>query len=238
MKKNNKDNEVKVKVFSVSGSPMDAIWIDNCELVDCIEDAQIVVFPGGADVNPKLYDAERHSKTYCSDYADARDLDAWYSMKPNQIAIGICRGAQFLTVINGGKLIQDVTNHAIGRTHQIFENKLNNFKELDANSLHHQMMYPFNLSQDIYRILYRCSSRSEHYSGWDLTENPLNTNNYAYNGEPEVVYYFKNNLPRCLAIQGHPEMMSTGRPFVIEMNNIVKKILNNTLDINEYFKSK
>lgn len=113
----------KLKVFSVSGYEHDVNWIDNIEVVNKIENADIVVFPGGADVDPKLYDNKRLSGTYTSVYADERDLDAWNKMKPNQLAIGICRGAQLLTVLNGGMLIQDVDNHAIGYTHTIIENK-------------------------------------------------------------------------------------------------------------------
>ena len=40
--------------------------------------------------------------------------------------------------------------------------------------------------------------------------------------EPEIVLYHKEGLPKCLAIQGHPEIMRSEAP-VIEMLN---KLLN------------
>lgn len=233
----------KIPVYSVIHSFTDVEWIKNSVMVDKIEDAKIVVFPGGADVSPALYDFSSHPSTYCSGYADERDIKAYDKMNKDQLAVGICRGAQFLTVMNGGKLIQHVANHAIGTSHPIIENVNSSStprKTIETTSLHHQMMYPFNINKELYRVLYFSQKRSRVYEGWDLPlkGEPLHTEFYDALGEPEVVYYELPNVPKCLAIQGHPEMMDNRTAMVIEMNNIIDKILNKTFDINFYYKSK
>jgi hypothetical protein len=54
--------------------------------------------------------------------------------------VGICRGGQFLNVMNGGRMFQDVNNHAIGHMHKatILESGV----VVDVTSTHHQMMRP------------------------------------------------------------------------------------------------
>ena len=39
-------------------------WISNVEEVDCPEKADIIVFSGGADINPELYKCAKHYSTY------------------------------------------------------------------------------------------------------------------------------------------------------------------------------
>ena len=148
----------KILVYSVSGYEGDVDWISNYEMTDKIEEAQVVVFPGGADINPELYGFEEHPRTYYSKSADERDLAAYKKMNKDQLAVGICRGAQFLCAMNGGKLVQDVKGHSIGKTHQIYTIQRPQI-ELHAISLHHQMMYPYEMNSAHYDILYT----SNHY---------------------------------------------------------------------------
>ena len=113
--------------------------------------------------------------------------------------------------MNGGILIQDVTGHAIYGTHPI----TNGTKEYEITSTHHQMQYPFNLPSDIYEVLYYTPHRlSNHYYGDKIFSNPVY--------ESEVVYYHKPGLPKCLAIQGHPEYMRSNSPVVIMLNELIK----------------
>ena len=57
----------KLKVFAISGAS-NAKWIDNHQIVDNIDDCDAVLFPGGSDWNPKLYD-EVEGK-YTSSYSE------------------------------------------------------------------------------------------------------------------------------------------------------------------------
>ena len=44
--------------------------------------------------------------------------------------------------------------------------------------------------------------------------------------EPEIVEYHTPNKPKCLAIQGHPEMMK-GTKTAEFLDNLLKKFMNN-----------
>jgi len=87
------------------------IFIENdYSISNTPENADIILFGGGLDINPKLYNQKPHKKTYFSDDRDNRDVALFkkYMGKP---MIGICRGAQLGHVLSGGYLIQDINNH-------------------------------------------------------------------------------------------------------------------------------
>lgn len=185
-------------------------WIDNVEAVDTPEEADIVLFSGGADINPSLYNCKCSPHTHYNDYRDKLEIQCYNKLTPKQIVIGLCRGAQLLTALNGGKLIQDVTGHNCG-PHYI-TNRETKFK---IESIHHQMMYPFDMDKNVYDILYWSKQlRSEHYFGDGVGTPPC---------EPEVVLYHNENAPVALAIQGHPEMMGTCEAHAV-FNDIIKHI--------------
>ena len=56
------------------------------------EEADIVIFTGGEDVDPSLYHEEKHPTTYSNLNRDLYERDKFEHIKPNQLAIGICRG--------------------------------------------------------------------------------------------------------------------------------------------------
>ena len=160
----------------------------------------LLFFTGGADVNPEMYGEKKGKYTQINAPRDIMCEEVFHKYY-NVPKLGICRGSQILTVLNGGKLIQHVSQHAIGGTHKIdvhFEGN-NKPSSFNITSTHHQMMYPFNLDNASYNIL-----------GWSsvaLSNTYLNGDNKEINlpakfVEPEIVYYPKG---RSLAIQGHPE---------------------------------
>lgn len=208
-------NNVK-KVYVVGPAKSYSKWIDNHTLVDNIEEADIVMFTGGEDVTPSLYGARQHPSTYSNIQRDLEEKAIFEKVKPNQLCIGICRGSQFLCVMNGGKLIQNVSGHATFGTHPLICAVKTDVR-YEITSTHHQMQYPFNLERGIdYDVLYYAQRRSHFYEGDDIGEPPC---------EPEIVLYHKKGLPRCLAIQGHPEMMvRPGENPTLEMlNRLVNK---------------
>jgi GMP synthase-like glutamine amidotransferase len=108
--------------------------------VDSLEDADILAFSGGADIDPALYDEPKHWSTHAwpeRDYAEYEDLLMFQAMGKSKV-LGICRGAQFLTAVTGGKLIQNVNNHA-GYRHMM---STYDGQEVRVNSVHHQMCLP------------------------------------------------------------------------------------------------
>lgn len=134
-----------------------------------------------------------------------------------KLILGVCRGSQFLCVMNGGMLIQDCGNHAMFGTHEIVYGD----KIYEITSTHHQMQYPFNLSKDKYNILaYPPRRRSRHY-----TIDEIKQDIGKIEVEPEIVVYNTSKKTKSLAIQGHPEMMRES-PVHEMLNDLIDKILN------------
>ncbi len=194
----------------------------NIAIVNQLDRADLVIFTGGEDVDPKYYGEEKHPSTWSNPKRDAYEKQIFDLIKPNQIVVGICRGSQFLCVMNGGKLVQNVTGHAMYGEHKIINKEGKIFK---ITSTHHQMQFPYRLPDADYDLLYWSEkSRSDRYEGIAGLEGI--ELNMLQSKEPEIVLYHKNNFPKCLAIQGHPEMMPIEAPIVEEINNIIKNLLN------------
>ena len=114
------------------------------------KDIDIVLFDGGADVHPVLYGGTYHSTVHpnlARDWQEKIIFDFYRNL--DTIFIGICRGSQFLNVMMGGTLYEDLPSVKIGHDH-IHEvmlvdsecllqyTKLEKGDEITVNSLHHQ----------------------------------------------------------------------------------------------------
>lgn len=204
------------KVYVVGNNIAYGQWITNSELVDNIEEADIVVFTGGEDVDPSLYGHEKFELTFSNIKRDLEEQKEFNKIRKDQLAVGVCRGSQFLCVMNGGKLVQHCENHGMRHTHGITNGNL----VYEITSTHHQMQYPFNLKNDEYKILfYAHPSRSYDYYGQGISSSVVRDT------EPEVVKYTVKDKPVCLAIQGHPEYMRKESPVVIMLNNLINETL-------------
>lgn len=80
------------KVFVVGSQKNYANFIDDRVLVDNIEDADIVIFTGGEDVDPTLYKCKRYPSTYSNLRRDLEEKAVFQTIKPNQLVVGVCRG--------------------------------------------------------------------------------------------------------------------------------------------------
>ena len=104
----------------------------------------LVLFTGGEDVNPGYYNEKTGSKTYVNSKRDEYEQRLMFARSSLRKVpkLGICRGAQFVTVMSGGSLIQDVSGHALSTLHRIsFMDGLN--CDIEITSTHHQMMNPY-----------------------------------------------------------------------------------------------
>lgn len=118
--------------------------------------------------------------------------------------------------MNGGLLVQNVSGHAVGVTHGITDGS----KSYQITSTHHQMQYPFNLSKEDYDLLFTADSRkSGYYEGDGIDPEEL-----LLHGEPEIVLYHKPGFPKCLAVQGHPEMIPQS-PVAKMISNLLKELV-------------
>jgi len=177
--------------------------------------ADAVMFTGGHDVCPALYGENEGSFTQCDYSRDVREQALFKQAKMIGLPmLGICRGAQFLTVMSGGKLVQDVSNHALSTVHPIYRTDMHT--SVPMSSTHHQMMHPYNLPQENYSILAYTKDRSSRYL--DGEDRPI-----PHCGiEPEIVWYPKT---RCLCIQGHPEIMSEDSLGVLYCQQLVEEFI-------------
>lgn len=188
-----------MKVFVVGGDLHYANWIKDAEITGKLMNADIVLFTGGEDVDPSIYGCKKHPRTYSNIIRDKAEIEIFNKVRSDQLVIGVCRGSQLMSAINGGRIVQNVYNHALWGTHEITNGK----DTYEITSTHHQMQYPYCLKDEDYDILYWAKGLSDAYEG-----DKINSKLIEEKGEPEIVLYHKGENPKCLAIQGHPEMMA------------------------------
>ena len=157
----------------------------------------LVCFTGGEDVTPSLYGEAKHPQTYNNPQRDHHEKQLFSEFVEADIPmVGICRGGQFLNVVNGGKMFQHVLGHT--RSHPIYD--LITDEVVFATSTHHQMMRP-GVGHKLIAVA------DEHQSRQYMKEN---TPTY-YEGidrDYEVVYYPNT---RSLCFQPHPEFSGVNK---------------------------
>lgn len=130
----------KVKIVESNWQYDDMFKTNGWTPVSSVEEADLIQFTGGADVTPALY-GEPNTQSWNEVTRDLKEIcifrEALVLEKP---MAGICRGGQFLNVMGGGKMIQDVSGHANGRQHSAYDRVFN--RALMVTSTHHQMMVP------------------------------------------------------------------------------------------------
>lgn len=172
-----------------------------------LEDADLVVFSGGSDVNPALYGEERHDMTYYDTKRDERDNEAYDKCRELGIPmLGVCRGAQFLHVRNGGKLYQDIDNHY--GAHPIYCPK-QKLRIDHVSSVHHQAVMQ-NIKGGM-EILATCAKSQTRWK---------NPKDKEEGDKPDIEAFFYRDTG-CFGVQGHPEYMDYNRYtiWVLEMIN-------------------
>ena len=152
---------------------------------------------GGEDISPTLYGEIPNS--FCYVYRES-DRDTFEikliqtAIKLNIPIIGICRGAQLLCVMAGGKVAQHIENH--GRSHTVTLHDEDDV-EVSTNSSHHQMMLPPASAKVL--------ATSKKVVGCDQFDSPV-----EYPRCNEVVWFPSIN---ALGIQPHPEWLNCPQAF-------------------------
>ncbi len=156
------------------------------------KDDMLVIW-GGEDISPALYNKPVSRFTGAGALPSRRDRIEWALMqRAKELGvpiIGVCRGAQMLCALAGGFLIQHVSRH--GGNHVV---ETPTGYEFVTNSIHHQMMYPFDVKHEMLASIKQPIS-PEHWDADTLIKIPE---------EPEFVYFPE---VRGFAVQWHPEMM-------------------------------
>lgn len=126
-------NSSYVKLFTNMGF---AVFMDVGMLPIC----DLVCFTGGEDVSPSFYKEEKHPHTYSSRFRDVNEQLLFEQAVELDIpCVGICRGGQFLNVMNGGKMYQHVESHTQDHYIDVLDTEAP-FNSVLATSTHHQMM--------------------------------------------------------------------------------------------------
>ena len=171
------------------------------EVVRDIFEADVLCFTGGPDVHPSLYGEARCLRTYSNKLRDDDDTDAYeYGLSKGLSMVGICRGAQFLNVMAGGKLWQDVDHHLITGTHPVTDTVTG--ITYACSSTHHQMMRP-STEGTIIGVASGSTYRTNSIGG--ITE-VWQTGSQV---DVEVVTYLDLNI---LCFQPHPELGGIDSP--------------------------
>lgn len=180
-------------------------WLRLFDLTGEYDKADCFLFTGGADINPALY-GDSDTWNLCSFY-DARDKREvpffHYAVAHNIPIIAICRGAQLVCALTGGKLFHDVSGHAGIGGHPIYT--YDHREILNMSSLHHQMLRPAGNFQLL--------AWSDHLSRFYATADDQDNDHPDFaEGDPEIVWYPD---VKALCIQGHPEFMADNSEAVI-----------------------
>lgn len=184
-----------------------------CTKAESPEKADIVVFTGGSDVDPALYGELKHSTTRFDSQRDRDDIKLYAQCFKEGIPMfGVCRGAQFLHVMNGGKLFQDVDGHT--GDHSIYDVK----KKLHiqrVSSVHHQMVIPDrSLGMEIIADTFKAKNR------WKNPEENVK-------GQMSDVEAFFYPDTCCFGVQGHPEYSGYHQFLQWTLNTINELICEN-----------
>ena len=177
------------------------------DIAASLKEADIVCFTGGSDVDPGLYGHKQHHRTFVHRPRDVEETAVFKeALGMGMPMVGICRGGQFLNVMSGGEMYQDVDRHTT--SHNIVDATTG--EVIYVSSTHHQMMKPSEAG-----IMVAFSNQGGNREWWDGQVFKKEISQV----DNEVVYY---KHTRCLCFQPHPEF--TG-PEMVGMRVYFKSLL-------------
>lgn len=168
------------------------------EITQDIFSANLVQFTGGADVSPEFYGQKKHPFTHCNKVRDQRERIIFNIALKNKIPMaGVCRGGQFLHVMNGGILWQHVDKHAEYGSHKVVD--METGESFRASSTHHQqMMQPSKISHGKVLGMANESTKKE-----KIGKDGQIISLLGFKGNDiEILFYSKS---KSLCFQPHPE---------------------------------
>lgn len=183
-----------------------------------VESIYLGLLTGGADVSPEKYGEKAHPTTQINRLRDELETNFIYTITNmyGYPILGICRGAQLLTVENGGKLVQNIDGHFGSHRMVVPDFKVG----IEITSDHHQMMLPYNLYEDKYKLLaWSENNLSATYENGKQEQIKMPANWV----EPEIIYF---PYSRSLAIQGHPEYGYCPTESKRVIGRLIRKYLN------------
>ncbi len=176
-------------------------WIELEDVENAVKEAlecDGLLLPGGADVNPKMYNEEPIEQ--CGKPNELRD-NAEVPMfneflKTGKPILGICRGFQLINVICGGSLYQDIKAEQQCKHMDFFSRKkyIHTVK-LEENSILYEV---FNSTE--------IKVNSMHHQAVKTVGDRLTSTAISPDGYVEAFEMPNHNF--CVAVQWHPEHMA------------------------------
>lgn len=101
----------KVLIVGVDKLVEDLFYLDyGCKKASYPQEADLVVFTGGEDLHPYLYDDIPDGNGWYNRQRDAFEIEIYEKVRDLRIPmVGICRGGQLINVMEGGRMIQDLS---------------------------------------------------------------------------------------------------------------------------------
>lgn len=223
MKERNKNTKPLVYIVAPNQQYKDMFEETGWGLTDKLEDSDLVQFTGGSDVSPEMYGHHQHVSTMCDPCRDRREKLIYAAALSKNIPVaGICRGGQFLNVMCGGTMWQDVDGHC--RDHDAMDLVCD--RVVKVSSTHHQMMIPHNnpKSHEVLMVAYESKNKIKMGS---LTKKSMSHSERRDGRDIEAVFYPTQN---ALCFQPHPEFYKKERVKEVYFDYIYEYSLRNWSD--------
>lgn len=198
-----------------------------------LKDLDLVIFPGGEDIDPRLYG---EPDRYCGGINPQRDekehrifnyIQCTTSIRNKIKILGICRGHQLINVLLGGRLLQDMhfqekINHPGAHPLKMLSSGfVNVFTNSTVNSLHHQAVIKYGSS--LMPTSFYCKTRDDDY----IFESCESKNIVTVQFHPEIL-----SSPECVLFwekikswaSGKKEESKQEEKSVDISNNVTAKI--------------
>ena len=177
----------------------------------------LIVFTGGSDITSSYYGDI--SPKFCnnSEHRDKKEKALFEHAVNHEIAItGICRGAQLITALAGGRIMHDIDGHGHGG-HLMYTYK--DDAPIRVNSMHHQMCLP---------------GPGTYVIGW--SDKSIVKNGYIGNYEKLVEWDGPNTeailVPKikAAAVQYHPEWLNVSNIGYVWYYKLIRNLLSLPMD--------
>lgn len=180
-----------VKVYTVEKDfPLD--FLTDVERVDNVKSADVIIFSGYGDVTPSFYQSKKEGDTRNNYKLDVSERKLYKTIPSDKFLIGIGKGSQFLAVMNGAKINQKA-------------------KYYDDN----HSTIPIVTFNGLYIEVYNKS-----YQFIDHQTLPESSDILASRGaSPEIIHIYRQDCPRCVCINSHPELIpkATSSKYINEL---------------------
>ncbi len=177
------------------------LGLDNIQLKDTISHLEGVLFSGGGDVHPELYNSKMHPKVNGIDPdRDRVETQLLEQVIKNDIPFfGICRGLQMINVGMGGTLFEDLNDQ--------FQGSLRHDSPVDWPRERLAHAVKISPTSRLFDILQQdtISVNSWHHQGIKRLANGVSASAVAPDGLIEAIELPNN--PFGLAVQWHPEWL-------------------------------